>query len=108
MGNLQKYTPMAKVLTYDNEVYYIQESQQEALEKMINENPFGICKLNGISVKYKDIKKIMPHKSLGYEDLPIHQRTEVEGMIKRFQENLGYYPKEANIKKMIEKVTSKL
>lgn len=103
---LQKYQPLAKVLMYDGETFFVPAEEQDSIQLDMNSNPYGAVKLNGQTVKYKDIKKIIPHVAMGYEDLPKPQRMKVEQMIQTYRDNLAEYPSEKTIEVMVRRVLS--
>lgn len=103
-SQLKKYEPLAKVITYDGEIFFVDAQDQDRIEADCNANPFGMVRLGGKSLKYKDIKRIEPHKALGYEDLPRHLRSKVEALISKYKETFNEHPSEKQIEKYVEVV----
>jgi len=104
-SQIQIHKPMCRITMDDGEVFYLPTEQRQQFEMMASKNPFSFFNLEGVTRKYKDIKKIVTHKSMGYEDLPKHLRTKVEGMIQKYQETFAEYPSENQIQKYIKVVT---
>lgn len=104
MSNLQKHELLARITTYDGDVYYIPEINREKFESLIETRMF--VNLQGDTIRTKDIKNIRVQNNFGYEDLPSHQRSKVERMIREYRERNNEEPSQGNIKVMMKRVLS--
>jgi len=105
MSDLQKYKPMIKIITYDDEVYYSDVSLEDMAKITANPTNKFIAVQDSL-VPINQIKKITKHSGMGYESLPKAQKEAVAQMIRTYQDNLGEYPKPENIKIMINKIVN--
>jgi hypothetical protein len=105
MNQIQKYEPMIRVITYDDQSYYTPESNYVKIKEVMSKSKF--VEVEGVLLAVSSVKRIEKDTQdiqVNHLDKPV--RDKVESRIQQFTRNIGRNPTENEIRNIINNFSS--